>query len=95
MGIRLVLLPHRYDVIVPDLRSGHTVLVTAHSNSLRALVAHVDGLSEQEVLELNIPTGMPPRYDLDVDLVPTVRGGEYLEPQAVAAAAAVVADKGR
>jgi 2,3-bisphosphoglycerate-dependent phosphoglycerate mutase len=89
------LLPHWYDVVVPDLRRGATVLVTAHGNSLRALVAHLDRLSATEVLRLDVPTGMPLRYELDADLVPTVRGGEYLEPEAAAAAAAEVAAQGR
>jgi 2,3-bisphosphoglycerate-dependent phosphoglycerate mutase len=88
------LLPHWQDVIVPDLRAGHLPLVAGHGNSLRALVAHLDRLSAEEVLHLDIPTGMPLRYDLDEDLRPTVRGGEYLEPAAAAAAAAVVAAQG-
>jgi 2,3-bisphosphoglycerate-dependent phosphoglycerate mutase len=88
------LLPYWYDEIVPDLRTGHTVLVTAHGNSLRALVTHLDGLSPEEVMELNIPTGMPLRYDLDECWRPTVRGGTYLEPDAAAAAAAEVAAQG-
>ncbi len=62
------LLPYWYDSIVPDLRSGETVLVAAHGNSLRALVMHLDGLSEEQVVGLNIPTGQPLRYDLDDDL---------------------------
>jgi 2,3-bisphosphoglycerate-dependent phosphoglycerate mutase len=89
------LLPYWYDAIVPDLRAGETVLVAAHGNSLRALVKHLDGLSEQEVVGLNIPTGQPLRYDLDEDLQPTARGGVYLDPEAAAAAAAAVANQGR
>ncbi|GAB3353834.1 2,3-bisphosphoglycerate-dependent phosphoglycerate mutase [Modestobacter lapidis] len=89
------LLPYWLDAIAPDLRAGRTVLVTAHSNSLRALVAHVDELSADEVLELNIPTGMPLRYELGPGLDPRRRGGEYLEPEAAATAAAEVADQGR
>jgi 2,3-bisphosphoglycerate-dependent phosphoglycerate mutase len=85
------LLPHWQDAIVPDLRAGHTPLVTGHGNSLRALVAHLDRLSAEEVLHLDVPTGMPLRYELDADLRPVVRGGEYLEPAAAAAAAAEVA----
>jgi len=89
------LLPYWYDDIVPDLRAGETVLVAAHGNSLRALVMHLDGLSREEVVALNIPTGQPLRYDLDDDLRPTVPGGVYLDPEAAAAAAAAVANQGR
>lgn len=64
------MLPYWYDAIVPDLRAGHTVLVAAHGNSLRALVKHLDGISDDEIPELNIPTGMPLRYDLDADMRP-------------------------
>ena len=63
-------LPYWYDAIVPDLRLGRTVLVAAHGNSLRALVKHLDGISEQAIAGLNIPTGIPLRYDLDDDLKP-------------------------
>ena len=89
------LLPYWYDAIVPDLRAELTVLVTAHGNSLRALVAHLDRLSPAEILGLNIPTGMPLVYRLDAALVPTVRGGSYLDPAAAATAAAEVAGQGR
>ena len=88
------LLPYWYDAVVPDLRAGHTVLVVAHGNSLRALVKHLDGLSREQVVGLNIPTGQPLRYDLDDELHPTVAGGSYLDPQAAAAAAAAVAAQG-
>ena len=88
------LLPYWYDDIVPDLRAGETVLVAAHGNSLRALVKHLDGLSEDDVVELNIPTGQPLRYDLDDDLHPVTSGGVYLDPEAAAAAAAAVAKQG-
>ena len=89
------LLPYWYDAIVPDLRADETVLVTAHGNSLRALVKHLDGLSEEAVVGLNIPTGQPLVYRLDQDLRPTVLGGEYLDPVAAAEAAAAVANQGR
>jgi 2,3-bisphosphoglycerate-dependent phosphoglycerate mutase len=89
------LLPYWYDAIVPDLRARRTVLVTAHGNSLRALVAHLDGLSREEVVGLNIPTGMPLHYDLDEDMAPTVRGGRYLDPETAARAAVEVANQGR
>ncbi len=89
------MLPYWYDAIVPDLRAGETVLVAAHGNSLRALVMHLDGLTRDEVVELNIPTGQPLRYDLDDRLQPLVKGGTYLDPEAAAAAAAAVANQGR
>ncbi|MBA4607849.1 phosphoglyceromutase [Aeromicrobium sp. Marseille-Q0843] len=89
------MLPYWYDQIVPDLRADKTVLVTAHGNSLRALVKHLDGLGEDEVVGLNIPTGIPLVYDLDDDLKPTQRGGQYLDPDAAAAAIAAVANQGR
>ncbi|MCH4250040.1 MAG: phosphoglyceromutase [Microbacteriaceae bacterium] len=88
------LLPYWQDAIVPDLRAGRTVLVTAHGNSLRALVKHLDGLSEEEIVGINIPTGMPLVYRLDAMLHPLVPGGEYLDPAAAAAGAAAVAAQG-
>ncbi len=65
------LLPYWYDAIVPDLRAGLTVLVVAHGNSLRALAQHLDGMSREAVVELNIPTGFPLAYTLDDALSPT------------------------
>jgi 2,3-bisphosphoglycerate-dependent phosphoglycerate mutase len=59
------MLPWWYDAIIPDLRAGRTVLVAAHGNSLRALVKHLDGISDDDIAELNIPTGIPVRYELD------------------------------
>jgi 2,3-bisphosphoglycerate-dependent phosphoglycerate mutase len=89
------MLPYWYDAIVPDLRRGGTVLVAAHGNSLRALVKHLDGMGDEEVVGLNIPTGIPLRYDLDADLRPVTKGGEYLDPETAKAAAAAVAAQGR
>jgi 2,3-bisphosphoglycerate-dependent phosphoglycerate mutase len=89
------MLPYWYDAIVPDLRSGATVLVTAHGNSLRALVKHLDGMGDDEVVGLNIPTGVPLRYDLDDDLRPTQPGGRYLDPDAAAAAIEAVRSQGQ
>jgi len=88
-------LPYWESAIVPDLRAERTVLVAAHGNSLRALVKHLDGISDRDIAGLNIPTGMPLVYRLDEDLNPTVAGGEYLDPEAAAAAAAAVANQGR
>jgi 2,3-bisphosphoglycerate-dependent phosphoglycerate mutase len=89
------MLPYWYDGIVPDLRLGQTVLVVAHGNSLRALVKHLDGISDDEIAGLNIPTGIPLLYRLDADLRPTVRGGEYLDPKAAAASIEAVKNQGR
>lgn len=87
-------LPYYTDVIVPDLRTGKTVLIAAHGNSLRALVKYLDQMSDEEVVGLNIPTGIPLRYDLDAQLRPKVPGGTYLDPEAAAAGAAAVASQG-
>ena len=65
------ILPYWYDSIVPDLRHHSCVLVSAHGNSLRALVKHLDGLSEQQVVDLDIPTGVPRMYELGADFTPT------------------------
>ena len=89
------MLPYWYDAIVPDLRRGQVVCVAAHGNSLRALVKHLDGMSEEAVVGLNIPTGIPLVYRLDEHLQPTQRGGEYLDPEAAADAIKAVANQGR
>jgi 2,3-bisphosphoglycerate-dependent phosphoglycerate mutase len=89
------MLPYWYDAIVPDLRSGATVLVAAHGNSLRALVKHLDDMGDDEVVGLNIPTGVPLRYDLDEDLKPVTTGGQYLDPEAAAAAIEAVKNQGK
>jgi len=89
------MLPYWYDAIVPDLRTGRTVLVAAHGNSLRALVKHLDAISEADIVGLNIPTGIPLRYDLDANLRPLTPGGIYLDPDAAAESAAAVANQGR
>ena len=86
--------PYFEQTIAADLRAGKTVLVTAHGNSLRALVKYLDNMSEDEITGLNIPTGIPLRYELDENLKPTVPGGEYLDPEAAAAGAAAVAAQG-
>ncbi len=89
------LLPYWYENIVPDLTAGKTVLVTAHGNSLRALVKHLDGIGDSEIAGLNIPTGIPLLYELDDSFRPTVSGGRYLDPQAAAEAAEAVKNQGR
>jgi len=89
------MLPYWHSDISESLRSGKKVLITAHGNSLRALVKHLDDISDDEIAELNIPTGIPLHYRLGEDLKPLVRGGEYLDPEAAAAGAAAVASQGK
>ena len=88
-------LPWWEKAVVPDLREDKTVLIAAHGNSLRALVKHLDGISDEDIVGLNIPTGMPLLYELDADLKPVTPGGRYLDPEAAAAAAEAVANQGR
>jgi 2,3-bisphosphoglycerate-dependent phosphoglycerate mutase len=84
-----------WDEIKADLKSGRTVLVTAHGNSLRALVKHLDGISDEDIAGLNIPTGMPLIYKLSENFEPLIKGGEYLDKEAAAAGAAAVASQGK
>ncbi|HEY8914386.1 phosphoglyceromutase [Lacisediminihabitans sp.] len=88
------MLPYWESDIKPDLATGKTVLVTAHGNSLRALVKHLDGISDADIAELNIPTGIPLVYELGDDFMPT-NPGVYLDPEAAAAGAAAVAAQGK
>jgi 2,3-bisphosphoglycerate-dependent phosphoglycerate mutase len=96
-------LPYWADAIVPDLRAGKTVLVAAHGNSLRALVKHLDGISDEAIPSLNIPTGVPLVYELDDELVPKgdpvdwaggIRGRYLGDPAAVRAKIEAVASQG-
>ncbi|MBP8880346.1 MAG: phosphoglyceromutase [Dermatophilaceae bacterium] len=89
------MVPYWENEIQPDLRAGKVVLVAAHGNSLRALVKHLDGISDADIAGLNIPTGMPLLYELDENFEPITPGGRYLDPEAAAAAAAAVANQGR
>ncbi|MBK0420549.1 phosphoglyceromutase [Leucobacter sp. CSA2] len=88
------LVPYWEGQILPDLNAGKTVLVTAHGNSLRALVKHLDGISDEDIAGLNIPTGMPLVYEIDENGSP-VGESRYLDPEAAAAGAAAVASQGR
>ncbi len=88
-------LPYWENEIVPDLRSGKVVMVAAHGNSLRAIVKHLDGISDDDIAGLNIPTGIPLYYELDENLKPVKPGGTYLDPEAAAAAIAAVANQGK
>ncbi|MDP9116378.1 MAG: phosphoglyceromutase [Actinomycetota bacterium] len=89
------MLPYWYDTIVADLRSGRTVLVVAHGNSLRAMVKHLDGLSDEAVVGLNIPTGIPLHYDLDATTLTPTKPARYLDPDAATAAIDAVANQGK
>ena len=88
------MLPYWESDITPDLATGRNVLVTAHGNSLRALVKHLDDISDDAIAELNIPTGIPLIYQLDDAFRPTAPG-RYLDPEAAAAGAAAVAAQGK
>ncbi|MBC7301503.1 MAG: phosphoglyceromutase [Nocardia sp.] len=87
------MVPYWEDTISKDLLTGKTVLVAAHGNSLRALVKHLDGISDEDISGLNIPTGIPLVYELDENMRP-VKAAEYLDPAAAAAGAAAVANQG-
>lgn len=89
------MLPYWESDVKPDLADGKVVLITAHGNSLRALVKHLDGISDDDIAGLNIPTGMPLVYELDENFEPIVKGGKYLDPEAAAEAAAAVANQGK
>lgn len=88
------ILPYWNSAIVPDLKAGNLVLVAAHGNSLRALVKHLDGISDKDIAELNIPTGIPLYYRLDAELKP-IEQARYLDPQAAADAVQAVANQGK
>ena len=85
----------RRDRAGPRPRRDGTVLVVAHGNSLRALVKHLDGISDAAIAELNIPTGIPLRLRARRAFRPAVPGGRYLDPEAAAAAAEAVKNQGR
>ena len=89
------MLPYWHESIIPDLSTHGTVLVTAHGNSLRALVKHLDGISDADIAGLNIPTGIPLLYVLNDDFMPTIKGGEYLDPAAAVEAITAVANQGK
>jgi 2,3-bisphosphoglycerate-dependent phosphoglycerate mutase len=89
------MLPYWDEAIVPDLKAGKRVLVTAHGNSLRALVKHLDGITDADIAGVNIPTGIPLYYKLDENFKPVVKGGEYLDPEAAKIAMAAVAAQGK
>ena len=88
------MLPYWYDAIVPDLRLGKTVLVAAHGNSIRALVKYLEDISDNDIVELNVPTGIPLAYELAADSLRPTGPGRYLDPDAAKAAIAAVASQG-
>ena len=87
--------PYWEGPIQDDLKAGKTVLITAHGNSLRALVKTLDEISDDDIAALNIPTAMPLVYELDENFKPLTKGGRYLDPEAAAAAAEAVANQGK
>ncbi len=89
------MLPYWYDAIVPDLRSHDVVLVAAHGNSLRALIKYLDGMSDEDVVALNVPTGIPLQYELDDTTLRPTAQGKYLDPLAAEAAIEAVANQGK
>ncbi len=89
------MIPYLLGEIFDDLRSGKTVLVTAHGNSIRAIVKHLDGISDSDIAGVNIPTGIPLLYEFNADFKPIKKGGEYLDPVAAQAAIAAVANQGK
>ena len=89
------LLPYWYDAIVPDLRSGGTVLVVSHGNALRALVKHLDSIPDDQIAELEIPTGIPLVYQLGSDMRPDTLGGQYLDQHTARAALEAVRNTAR
>src|SRR5690625_700790 len=88
-------LPYWQEHVVSDLRAGKVVLLAAHGNSLRAIIKHLDGIDDETIAGLNVPTGIPLVYELDEDLSPLTAGGRYLDPDAAADSIAAVANQGR
>ena len=89
------MIPYFTNEITNDLRSGKVVLVTAHGNSIRAIVKHIDGISDADIAGVNIPTGIPLLYEFDKDFKPVKKGGEYLDPAAAELAISAVANQGK
>ena len=87
--------PYLTGEITADLKSGKTVLVTAHGNSIRAIVKYLDAISDTDIAGVNIPTGIPLLYELNEKFEPITKGGRYLDPIAAQAAIAVVANQGK
>ena len=88
-------LPYWHEEIVPDLKSGKTVLVAAHGNSIRAILKYLDNIGDDEIVGVNVPTGIPLLFELDDDFKPITPGGRYLDPAAAEASIAAVANQGK
>jgi 2,3-bisphosphoglycerate-dependent phosphoglycerate mutase len=88
------MLPYWHETIAPIVKNGKRVLISAHGNSLRALVKYLDNISEESIVELNIPTGIPLIYELDEDLKP-LKSFYLGDPEAIKKAAAAVAAQGK
>lgn len=88
-------IPYWKESIISELVAGKTVLVVAHGNSLRALIKHLEHISDEDIAKLNLPTGIPLLYRLDENFKPLTNGGEYLDPEAATAAIAAVANQGK
>ena len=88
-------IPYLTGEITDDLKSGKTVLITAHGNSIRAIVKFLDAISDADIAGVNIPTGIPLLYELNEKFEPITKGGRYLDPQAAQAAIAAVANQGK
>lgn len=89
------LVPYLTSEISIDMRAGRRVLVVAHGNSIRAIVKHIDCVSDEEIAGINIPTGIPLLYRFDEDFEPITKGGEYLDPEAAQKAIEAVSNQGR
>ena len=87
--------PYLTGEITEDLKSGKTVLITAHGNSIRAIVKYLDAISDTDIAGVNIPTGIPLLYELNEKFEPITKGGRYLDPEAAKAAIAAVANQGK
>ena len=87
-------MPYFEEEILPRAKKGESVMIAAHGNSLRALVKHLDGISDDDIAGLNIPTGIPLVYEIAEDGSVVNEGGTYLDPEAAEAGAAAVAAQG-
>jgi 2,3-bisphosphoglycerate-dependent phosphoglycerate mutase len=87
--------PYLTGEVMDDLKSGKTVLITAHGNSIRAIVKFLDQISDADIAGVNIPTGIPLLYELNEKFEPVTKGGRYLDPEAAKAAIAAVANQGK
>ena len=88
-------IPYLNDEIKSDLVSGQVVLITAHGNSIRAIVKYLDDISDTDIAGVNIPTGIPLLYELNESFKPITKGGRYLDPEAAKASIEAVANQGR